>query len=178
MVQELEGHTHHVLDVAWQSDGKLIASAGSDRKVRLWDLATGEQLTRLNRGGGKINTVWLEHDKPVNRLRFVGDTTYILTSSGNQPVQLWDLTKEMRPGNYAKPYFRGRVLRSFGDGEEFAYGIDASSDGGIVVAGGRSGVARLFNGKDGELVRELAPPEELEPPESQASGGRKPAGTD
>ena len=55
MVQELEGHTHHVLDVAWQSDGKLIASAGSDRKVRLWDLATGEQLTRLNRGGGKIN---------------------------------------------------------------------------------------------------------------------------
>ena len=84
----------------------------------------------------------------------------------------------MRPGNYAKPYFRGRVLRSFGDGEEFAYGIDASSDGGIGVAGGRSGVARLFNGKDGELVRELAPPEELEPPESQASGGRKPAGTD
>lgn len=35
------GHTENVIRVCFSSDGKLMASAGDDTKVRLWDVATG-----------------------------------------------------------------------------------------------------------------------------------------
>src|SRR5262249_45195350 len=36
--RSFEGHTHHVLDVGWYTDGKLqlIASASADKSVKVW----------------------------------------------------------------------------------------------------------------------------------------------
>ena len=159
-LKTLEGHTHHVLDVAWQADGKILASAGADKKVRLWDLQTDEQLTRINRGGGAISTVWLEHPKQVSRVQFIGRTTHLLTCSGGEPATTWELTKEMRTGNYAKPYFRGRTAQSFGKaGADYRYATVTSGDRALVAVGGRRGTVKLFNGFDGKPLHELNPPD-------------------
>jgi WD40 repeat protein/tRNA A-37 threonylcarbamoyl transferase component Bud32 len=42
------GHTAKVAGVAFLADGKRIISAGQDRKLRLWDVATGKELHAFN----------------------------------------------------------------------------------------------------------------------------------
>ena len=43
----LTGHTDSVLSVAFSPDGKLLASGSDDNTVRIWDMATGQELQIL-----------------------------------------------------------------------------------------------------------------------------------
>ena len=43
----LKGHTARVSTVVWAEDGKSLATASDDRSIRVWDAATGQQVTEL-----------------------------------------------------------------------------------------------------------------------------------
>ena len=49
LVREFFGHLNSVQNLAYSPNGRLLASSGSDARVRLWDEASGKQL-RLIRG--------------------------------------------------------------------------------------------------------------------------------
>ena len=75
----LRGHTDEVFAAAFHPDGTRLATAGRDRAVWLWDLATGQEVARLQ---GHTSYVW--------SLAFSPDGTTLASGSGDFTVRLWD----------------------------------------------------------------------------------------
>jgi len=132
-VKSFEGHTHHVLDVGWKGDGKFLASAGADNAIKVWDFEKGEQSRTMN-----------GHSKQVTRLVFIGATPQIVTCSGDQTVRMWNVDN-------------GGTVRQFGSVKDFLYAVAASPDGALIAAGGEEGIVRLYNGANGQELKQLVP---------------------
>jgi WD40 repeat protein len=66
--------------VAFSSDGRLLASGGDDRLVRLWEPTTGREVGRLEGPGGAI----------VN-LAFTPSGRGLLTADDNGSLRFWDV---------------------------------------------------------------------------------------
>src|SRR4029078_4247736 len=108
LVKSFEGHTHHVLDVGWSADGKLLASAGGDNTVKIWDFEKGEQARTVN-----------AHAKQVTRLLFVRKKGEFLTSGGDNVVKRFNAANGANTGN-----FTGAT--------DFIYAVATSADGAVV----------------------------------------------
>jgi WD40 repeat protein len=103
--------------------------------VKVWNYEAGEQARTIN-----------AHGKQVTRLVFIGKTPQFATCSGDQTVRYWNADN-------------GGNVRNFGGNKDFLYALGVSPDGDVVAAGGEEGVVRLYNGKNGALIKELLPPD-------------------
>lgn len=67
--------------VAFSPDGKVLASAGDDRLIRLWEVASCKEIRQLH-----------GPEKPALRLLFSPDGKTLAASSEDSPLFLWDVT--------------------------------------------------------------------------------------
>ena len=74
-------------DLAYSSDGKILASAGGDGVV-LWNPDTGEMIRAIGRPGHFVNS-----------LAFSPDDSLILTGSTNDTARLWNARTRGTPNS-------------------------------------------------------------------------------
>jgi len=85
LIRVLE-HGADVSAVAWSPDGTLLASAGADNTLRLWDPATG-----------KPRAVLQGHEDSVRALAWSPDSALLASRSSDHTVRLWDLATGKPP---------------------------------------------------------------------------------
>ena len=76
----MRGHRNKVESVAFSPNGKLIATASSDRTIRLWDSASGAELLKLSQEGtGRC-------------VLFTPDGKHLASGGDDKTVKLWDVS--------------------------------------------------------------------------------------
>jgi WD40 repeat protein len=71
--------------MAFSPDGRLLATAGGDGAVRLWDLGTNTELRRVGGPGDRLTGV-----------AFSPDGRLLAASGTDADVRLWDLAEILR----------------------------------------------------------------------------------
>lgn len=84
-IHNLPGHTEwETYAIAFSPDGKLFASAGSDKQILVWELATGK--LRLS----------IADQAPVTALAFSPDSSLLAGGGADKAIRLWDTTSGHR----------------------------------------------------------------------------------
>jgi RNA polymerase sigma factor (sigma-70 family) len=115
---------------AFSPDGKVLATAGADGAVRLWDPSSGNEVTACT-----------GHTKAVRAVAFAGKKVFSASTDGT--ARVWDAGT-------------GKELRQIPAGAKGLRGLAVSPDGKRLATGGEDGAVRVWDPATGKEVAKLA----------------------
>jgi len=136
-LRRFEGHTNHVLGVAWKGDGLEIASAGADAAVKVWDADSADQKQSI---GG-----FARH---VTALEYRGATDEIVSASGDRHVRVHNA------GN-------GGLARTFPSVPAWLHALDVTASGEVVAAGSADASVHVWNATNGQVLATIPAKDEF-----------------
>lgn len=128
-----DGHGDVLYDAELSPDGALIATAGYDRQIRLWDKKSGE-LVRLIEG----------HNGAIFDLAFSPDGKVLASASGDETIKLWRVSDGLRLDTLNQP-----------QAEQFSAAF--TPDGKFVAGAGADNRIRLWRlvSKDKPMINPI-----------------------
>lgn len=116
----LKGHIAPVQGLAFSPKGDLLASAGEDYRVGIWETATGKKLHLLQ-----------GHKQSVEAIAFSPDGGVLAAASYDKTVKLWDV-------------HTGQEILTLNEHRLYVLCVTFSSDGRFLATGGDDLDVRLW----------------------------------
>ena len=174
-VKVFSGYTNEVWSLAFLSNGQQLVSGSHDKRIRLWNVSTGENLQSL------------EHSTPVMGLSVSPDEGLLVSSGGGKGTDfsLWSLNSlllEKRLAGHSRmvhavdfhpsgDWFAsaaedqtvrfwnladGSCFRTLKAHDEIIWSLAFSHDGLLLATGSYDHTAKLWNVETGECIAVLA----------------------
>ena len=153
----LKGHTGKIWSIAFRPDGKVLASAGQDKTVRLWDVNTRQQIKTFG-----INLF------PKVNIVFSPDGKMLASGGGSDGIDnayLWDADTGKRLRAFSEDAVSGRSRKLI------VMDVAFRPDGKMLASTGGVQTTRLWDVNTGQQIRALT--EQIRIPHEQI---RKPSG--
>lgn len=131
VIYGMNDHTDYVWSASFSPDGSVIATGGSDFRVRLWDVETGEVLRTLNTNSGGYRSAW---SPDGNLLAVVGEPV--------SRIEIYNVTDGTRQFDADTP------------SDNPFYGVAWSSDGSWLVGSNSGNAIVVFDPNDNFSVME------------------------
>ncbi|CAK4101877.1 unnamed protein product [Aphanomyces euteiches] len=120
-VERLTGHQQPVNDLAFSPDGRYFASASFDKKIKLWNGASGKFIATLT---GHVGAVY--------QVCWSSDSRMIVSASKDSTIKVWDMAN---PKN-AKETLSGHA--------DEVYALDWSPNGQKVASGSKDRTIKIW----------------------------------
>jgi WD40 repeat protein len=126
-------HDDVIHALAFNPEGKLLASCGYDRVIKLWDVSTGKELRVLR-----------DHSDAVYALAFSPDGKLLASASADRAVKVWDV-------------LTGNRLYTLGESTDWVYAVAWSPDGRHLAAAGVDRSIRVWevDARGGRVVHSV-----------------------
>jgi hypothetical protein len=126
----IAAHSDLIHDIAFSPGGKILATTGYDRLIKLWDVETGKELRTLK-----------DHSDSVYGIAFSPDGKLLASAAADRAVKVWDVAT-------------GKRLYTLSDATDWVYAVAWSPDGKHLAAAGVDRSIRVWeaNAEGGKLV--------------------------
>jgi WD40 repeat protein len=114
--------------IVFSRDGKILATGGDDRIIRLWDTATGECIDK-----------WERHSDRINCIDFSADGELLASGSDDGSAKLWVLNS-------------GQCLKSLEAHTSAVRSLSFSPEKNLLATCGDDQTAKLWNADAGECL--------------------------
>jgi WD40 repeat protein/uncharacterized caspase-like protein len=125
------GHSNNVSTVAFSPDGKTLASGSWDNTIKLWEVATGQELRTLT-----------GHSSYVTAVAFSPDGKMLASGSWDKTIRFWNLVS-------------GEELRILKGHSGFITAVAFSPDGKTLASASWDKTVKLWDVASGQEVRTL-----------------------
>src|SRR5262245_12449362 len=117
----IAAHADQIHGLAFSPDGKLLASCGYDRLIKLWDVASSREVRSLT-----------DHSDAVYSVAFSPDGKLLASGSADRAVKVWETAT-------------GQRLLTLGDSTDWVYAVCWSPDGKHLAAAGVDKSIRVWD---------------------------------